>query len=175
MATTPVQGIQIQDELVPALLPLPHPSRSVIYNALLSFLKQLPAPGGLQWKTISQAIKHWDAVPNAEQPALFLTRQIEHWSQKTAYGVTKLEFNTLVWIYFRADGLKTQNTYPDMYIDPLKDSIEQLFQTNPPIGGRLTLGGTCQHCFVSGTVASDPGLQDTSGQAVVCFPVTVWV
>jgi len=173
--STPVPGIQIQDETSPLLLNLPHPTRSVIYNALFSFLQQLPAPAGLQWKTFSQAIRHWDDVSPTEQPALFLTRQIEKVTQKAGYGVSKIEFFPEVWIYFRADGLKTQSTYPDMYIDPLKDAIEQLFQTNPPIGGRLTLGGVCQHCWIEGTIASDPGLQDASGQAVVRFQVSILV
>ena len=154
---------------------LPHPPRSVIYNALFSFLQQIPAPGGTAWNTFSQAIRHWDDVTAAEQPALFLTRQLEMQTQKTGYGVTKIEFHSLVWIYFRADGMKTVDTYPDQYIDPLKDAIEQLFQTNPPSGGRLTLGGNCQHCWINGSIYSENGLEDASGQAVVVFPVSILV
>lgn len=172
---TPPQGIQLQDEVVPPLLPLPHATRNVIYTALFNYLKRIPAPAGLQWKTFSQAIKHWDDVVAADQPALFLERQLEDWTQAKVMGVTKFELKPNVWIYFRADGLKTQNTYPDMYIDPLKDAFEQLFQTNPATGGRLTLGGVCQHCFVNGTLASDPGLQDATGQAVVRVPLTIWI
>lgn len=173
--STPPQGVQIQDEVIPPLLPLSHATRAVLYNALFSYMKRIPAPAGLQWKTFSQAIKHWDAVPKENQPAMFLERQLETWTQTKAYGVTKFELHPTIWIYFRADGLNTQNTYPDMYIDPLKDAIEQLFQTLPALGGRLTLGGVCQHCFINGIIASDPGLQDASGQAVVRVPITIWI
>lgn len=166
---------QVQDLTTPLLLPLPHATRSVIYNALFSFLKQIPAPTGVQWKTFSQAIEHWDNVAPAAQPALFLTRQFESTTQKTANGISKLEFHCLVWIYFRSDGMKTANTYPDQYIDPLKDAIEQLFQTNPPNGGRLTLGGVCHHCWLNGGIYSENGLEDATGQAVVVFPVSIWV
>lgn len=166
---------QLQDLTAPQLLQLPHATRSVIYNALYSYMQKIPAPGGMQWQTFSQAIKHWDAVPATAQPAMFLTRQRETITQKTGYGVTRLEFHPEIWIYFRADGMKTRSTYPDQYIDPLKDAIEQLFQTNPPTGGRLTLGGVCQHCWIDGVIASDPGLQDASGQAIVLIPISILV
>ena len=166
---------QLQDTTKPLLLPLPHSKRSEVYNALFSFLKQIPTPDNTPWMTFSQAIRHWDDVTAAEQPALFLTRQLEVMTQKSGYGVTKLELHTLVWIYFRADGMKTVDTYPDQYIDPLKDAIEQLFQTLPPRGGQLTLGGTCQHCWINGSVYSENGLEDATGQAVVVFPVSVLV
>lgn len=164
---------QAADAVRPFLDPLPHPTRREIFTALFNWLRQIPPPAGAPaWKTFSQAVKHWDDVPATDQPALFLQRGLETLEQKT-FGVTKIHFRALVWIYFRTDGLKTQNTYPDQITDPVLDSIEQLFQTLPPLATRLTLGGTVYHCWIDGTIASEPGLMDN--QAVIVVPISILI
>ena len=167
------QGVQEQDLTTPNLLPLPHATRSQIYNALFNYLKNVPAPSGIAWKTFSQTVMQWDQVPPANQPALIMQRMLENFTQKMANGVTKLHFHVLIWIYFRTDGFKTSSTYPDQYIDPVKDSIAQLFQTNPPMSTRLTLGGVCYHCWIDGTIASEAGVNDNQG--VLCVPISILV
>jgi hypothetical protein len=161
------------------LKPLQHATRNQVYTALFNFLQLIPAPSivpntGLpittKWKTYSQWLKEWTDVPSENQPALFLHRGPEEAIQNHAYQVTKWVWNVTVWMYFRTDGLRTTNFYPDMLTDPIKDAIEQLFQTQTQPQA-ATLGGLVQNIKVSGTLYCDCGLID--GQGVIIVPLAI--
>lgn len=153
-----------------ALFPLPHATRSQVFTALFSLIKQLPPPPGMKWQRFSQNLKSWDDTPSEEQPCCFLHRLTQTAEQKHAFGVTRWHWTATIWIYFRSDGYKTETTYPDQITDPIIDSIEQLFQTEP-LDGRLTLGNLVHHVWIDGTIYSDPGLED--GQAVIIVPISI--
>lgn len=152
------------------LFPLPHATRNQVYTALFTLIKQLPPPPGQKWKGFSQNLKSWDDVPAESQPCVFLHRLTQTAEQTHAYGVTKWIWRSMIWIYFRSDGYRTSTTYPDQVTDPILDSIEQLFQTEPG-AGRLSLGGLVQHCWIDGTIYFDPGLEDN--QAVILVPISI--
>jgi hypothetical protein len=154
------------------LPPLPHATRSDVYTALFNLLLTLPAPTGETWNTTSQMVQHWEDVAPANQPALFLHRTVQISSQQHAYGISKQEWKCLVWIYYRVDGLKTKNFYPDQLTDQFLDAIEQLFLPSPA-GQPQTLGGLVKTVFVDGQCTFDSGLLD--GQAVLVCPITLFI
>lgn len=150
--------------------PLPHATRSQVFNALFAFIQQVLPPNGGTWRTFSQMLQDWDDTPPANQPAIYLHRGPNTFEQKHSFGVTKLSLRASVWVYFRTDGLKTANTYPDQLTDDYLDKFEQLFQTDP-LSGPLTLGGLVHHCWIDGTVVFDSGVNDN--QAIIVIPITI--
>lgn len=161
------------------LKPLEHATRNQVYTALFNFLKQIPAPvivpaTGLpsttNWNLTSQWLQDWDEVTPANQPALFLHRGVEVATQTHSYQVLKWVWNCTVWIYFRTDGLKSTNFYPDMLTDPIKDAFEQLFQTRTQPQA-ATLGGLVQNIWINGTIYCDAGIVDN--QAVIIIPLSI--
>lgn len=154
------------------IFPLPHAPRNQVWEAAFAFLKTAPSPTSQQWKTFSQMLKMYDEVSAGEQPAMYLHRGPETAEQKHAFGVIKWTWKATVWVYYRVDGYKTENFYPDKLTDQFKDSIEQLFQTDP-LNGRLTLGGLVHHCWIDGTIYTDPGVSDN--QAVIIVPISILV
>lgn len=151
---------------------LPHSTRQQVFTALMNFLQStVPAPAdpvtgnSIPFQTYSQIWEHWTQVPDTRQPAMYLRRGPQTFTQKTAYGVTKLHFRCTVWVYFRTDGYRIGNVYPDQLTDNFIDGFEQAFQTLP--GTTLTLSGTVFRCWIDGPVFSDPGLSDKQGVIVV--------
>ena len=168
-----------------ALAPLPHATRSQVFSALLTKMQAVPAttiPGATVWKTVSSNLVIWDQVVAVNQPAMFLHRGPQTSEQKHVFGVIKQQWRASIWVYFRTDGFKTTNTYPDMITDQLLDAFEQAFQTDP-LNGRLTLGtfvnslgrtqDICWHCWIDGTVFFDTGVTDN--QAVIVIPISILV
>lgn len=149
---------------------LPHSTRQQVFTSLFNLIKQLPPPPGQKWASFSQNLVSWDDVPPENQPAVFLHRLTQTAKQTHAFGVTGWHWTATIWIYFRSDSYRTQNTYPDQVTDPVLDSVEQLFQTEPG-DVRLTLGGLVHHCWIDGTIYSDPGLVDN--QAVIVIPISI--
>lgn len=156
--------------IAPGLQPLTHATRNQVFTSLFNFLGFLPPPQGMTWNTISQYFQIWDDVVAANQPAIFLYRGPQNFTSKHVFGVTKLLWRVSIFIYFRADGFKTRNTYPDQITDQICDSLEQLFQTSTR-DGRQTLGGTVWHCWIEGNIVTDPGIVD--GQAIVVCPLSI--
>jgi hypothetical protein len=155
----------------PFLAPLPHSNRNTVFTALFNYMQLIAPPTGQQWKSFSQFLRHWNEVNTQDQPAMFLHRGPQTASQTSAFGVTKWRWTATIWIYYRTDSYRTNNHYPDEVTDPLIDSIEQLFQTDP-LTGRLTLGGLVHHCYIDGTIFADSGMTDDP-QAVILIPITI--
>lgn len=156
-------------------MPLPHATRSVIFNALFKQMQKVPAstvPGQTVWKTISQSLVLWDEIPAVNQPAMILHRGPQTSEQKHTFGVTRQEWKASIWVYFRTDSLKTSSTYPDQVTDQILDAFELAFQTEP-LDNKLTLGGTCYHCWIDGTIFFDSGINDD--QAVIVVPISILV
>src|ERR1700752_1067215 len=157
------------------MYPLSHASRSTVFSALFKQMQLVPAstiPGQTSWKTVSQDLIIWDQVPAINQPAMFLQRGPQMSEQKHVFGVIKQHWRASIWVYFRADGLKTNSTYPSMVTDQLLDAFEQTFQTDP-VNGRLTLGGVCYHCWIDGTTFFDSGINDNQG--IIVVPISILV
>jgi hypothetical protein len=156
------------------IIALPHATRNEVFSALFQRLKLIPAPGNLQWRKFSQKLVIWTDVPGDNQPCLFLYRGPQIASQVHAFGVTKWQWKCWIWIYYRIDSLQCagDDLYPDLILDNILDSVEQVFQTDPLIG-RLTLDGTCWHCWIDGSIVFDDGIVDN--QAVVVIPVSILV
>ena len=154
------------------LQPLPHATRNQVFSALFNLLLTLPSPTGQSWGLTSQMVQHWEDVPPGNQPALFLHRTVQISSQQHAYGVSKQEWRSLVWIYYRVDGYKTANWYPDQLTDQFLDSMEQLFLPSPS-GKPQTLGGLVTTVFIDGQATFDSGILD--GQAVIVVPLSLFI
>lgn len=154
---------------LPSTRPLPHAKRADVFNALFTFIQQIAPPVGQKWQMFTQWVRMWDEVDPTNQPCIILHRGPQQAEQKHAFGVTRWAWKASLLIYYRVDGYKTSNTYPDQVTDPLLDSIEQCFQVEPP--NRLTLGGLVHHCWIDGTIYHDPGLADN--QAVILVPLTI--
>lgn len=148
---------------------LTHTSRNASFTALFNFMKQAPTPTGGLWKYFSQRLQQWDAVPPANQPAMFLHRGPQMFEQKHAFGVTKQVWRCTIWIYFRIEGLLTDSTYPDQLVDDYLDKLEVLFQTDPLVG-RQTLNGLVYHVWIDGSVVWDTVTDD---QGILVLPISI--
>lgn len=153
-----------------ALQALPHAGRSQVFTALFNLLKMAPSPTQVPYKTFTQRMQIWDAVPPGDQPCLILERGPQFAEQVHAYGVTKWKWKVLVWIYYQVGGFQTANTYPDMLTDQFLDGLEQLFLP-PGLNSKFTLGGLVQNCWIDGMIACEPGLVD--GQGLIVVPVSI--
>jgi len=150
---------------------LRHPKRGAVFNALFDLVVTTTPPIDTSWKLTSQRVRLWDEVDSVNQPALFLMRGPQRAEQKKAYGVTKWLWRAGIIVYYRVDGLKTENTYPDQLSDQFLDNLESVFQTDE--GVALTIGGLVEHCWIDGECFTEPGLVD--GQAIIFVPVSIYL
>lgn len=154
------------------LQPLTHAGRNKVFTTLFNLLLTLPTPTGQPWGLTSQRLQLWDDVAPTNQPALFLHRLGQVSTQAHKYGVTKQEWKAAAFIYYRIDGYKSKNWYPDQLTDAFLDSVEQLFIPAPP-DVYQTLGGLCTTVWWNGQATFDSGLTDN--QAVIVVPISILI
>ena len=137
-------------------------NREAIYAALFAKLGNLP---GIV--TASRRLRHWDDVPQAEQPALFMAQRYESASGEP--GLNRVWVLSVdVYLYARTGG----NDPPSTVLNPLIDAVEAAMATEP-ISNKQTLGGLVQHAWIDGQIETDEGL--LGDQGVVIIPITMKV
>jgi hypothetical protein len=138
-------------------------NREPIYAAL--FAKVSPIAG---LKTVSRRLRHWDDVPDYEQPALFQVQKRE--LQVPRKGLPpKITLECELYLYVNSGN--DLNATPATVINPLMDAIAHALK--PDVNGVQTLGGTVSHCWIEGEVLSDEGYLGPQG--VLIIPVKILV
>ena len=144
------------------------PTRENAFNALFALAKTVVPPTATTWKTTSRKLRHWDDVPTASQPALFVHKGPEDITEPNL-GLHNYKWNASIWIYFRADVVST-GISPDTVINQMLDAFDATFESQPP-GERQTLGNVIYNCCIEGQVHVDAGIVDN--QCVVVIPVVL--
>jgi len=135
-------------------------NREPIYAALFNLLA---ATSGIT--TSSRILKHWDDVPSADQPALFMAQGNQ--SAKTERGKPTLwTLDAKVYIYVKTDG----DQVPSSVINPILDAIEAALSGNAAENVQ-TLGGLVDYARIEGTIETDEGTLGT--QAVAIIPISI--
>jgi len=132
--------------------------REQILAALADRLKSV---GGIA--TFDRRLRHWEEVPPAEQPALFMLAAGQT-VESTGRGLPALRVNVNLYLYSRTDGPDSQNDL----LDALDDALE-------PDDGECenTLGGLVESCRIEGQIETDEGLLDRQSVAIV--PIVILV
>ncbi len=142
-------------------------NRENIYNALLNQLSTT-----YNFNTVSRRLKHWNDVPVAQMPALFLLQQHE-----TVVTTTKMpQIVTLhpeVYIYVSTGTSQTINPYS--ILNPIIDNITNLFIASnfPNQSGNNNLGGLVHTCKINGTIDTDGGILGNIAIAIIPFEIIV--
>jgi hypothetical protein len=137
-------------------------SREAIFAAL--FAKAAAAPGLV---TTSRAVRGWDAVPSAEQPALFQSE-----GRQTAVVVvgqpTKwtLRAELIIYVHAATCGAPDVVTALNAIVDSIVAALER-----EPGSGRQTLGGLVTDARIQGDIETDEGR--LGQQAVAIIPIEI--
>ena len=139
-------------------------NREQIYSALFA---KLQAVAG--FVTVSRRLRHWDDVPQAEQPALFQAQKRE--SVSTEPGLNPVWLLSLdLYIYARTG--EDRDESPATVINPLVDAVLETLAPDP-ITNKQTLGGLVQHAWVEGTIETDEGVLGEQGVAIIPIIIKV--
>lgn len=137
--------------------------RQQVAAALLAQVKA----GSYAFTTLDRAAKIVTQVVPAMQPACFVLKGGERTLQDTSWGLAKHLFLFTLLIYLRADG-EQAGTWPDD-IETVLQAIDAAFAVKQ--GGRLTLGGLVEHCWIEGeTMIDNPVIQE---QIAIWIPIHV--
>lgn len=120
--------------------------------------------------TVSRVLKSWGNVPQAEQPAFFLTEGEQMAAQKPGLGpVWNWKFDAHVYIHTGDQ----PGVAPGTLINPVIDAIEAALKPDNVMTNKQTLGGLVQHCWIEGQIDTDQGV--LGGQGVAIIPIFVKV
>ena len=139
-------------------------NREQIYSALFAKLQAVDG-----FVTVSRRLRHWDDVPQAEQPALFQAQKRE--SVSTEPGLNPVWLLSLdLYIYARTG--EDRGESPASAINPLVDAVLSTLAPHP-ITNKQTLGGLVQHAWVEGAIETDEGVLGEQGVAIIPIIIKV--
>jgi hypothetical protein len=137
-------------------------TREAIYQALFMRLQTISG-----FQTTSRKLRHWEDVPQPNQPALFLVQKGETFTRVDGLPPKRV-FIAELYLYARS---QDPFTPPASILNPLLDAVETMLL--PDASGTQTLGGLVQHAWIEGRVETDEGV--LGEQAVVILPVRILV
>jgi hypothetical protein len=118
----------------------------------------------------SRRFKHWQDVPLADQPALFLSQTQEVVTQSPGYPPVSTLFYD-VHLYART---ASPDAVPGQILNPLIDAVvATLMAPDNVMTNKLTLGGLAQHCWIEGFIKIDEGVLGDQGVCII--PVAIKV
>ena len=135
-------------------------ARETIYAALFATLSAVAG-----FVTTSRRLKHWDDVPQQQQPALFLSQHTETLTTSPG-GDRHWQFSLIALIYVHTQADKT--IAPTTLLNPIIDSVVAALLPDA-ITKRNTLGGVVMDAQISGAIEID----HYDDQAVVAIPITI--
>ena len=138
-------------------------NREQIYAALFSRVSSIP-----DIVTASRRLKHWNDVPDHEQPALFQSQKDELANARSDLP-TVWTFNVELYLYCHSGG--NPDAVPATILNPLLDAIEDAFK--PDYSGYQTLGGLVHDCVIDGRIETDEGLLGPQSIAIIPIKITV--
>jgi hypothetical protein len=140
-------------------------NRENIYNELLSQLSTV-----YNFNTVSRRLKHWQDVPVAQMPALFLAQQHETVTQNTRQPAI-ITLHPEIYIYVSNGTSQTINPYS--ILNPIVDSITNLFTASNFPNGNNNLKGLVHTCKLSGTIDTDGGILGNVAVAIIPLEIIV--
>jgi len=136
-------------------------SRDAALAAL--FIKLQAIPGLV---TVSRRLRMWSDVDPSEQPALFLAGG-NHTPTQDPSGIPAYWRQTAtLYLYVHTSDPATA---PATVLNGLLDAIENAIL--PVYEEKQTLGGTCEHCWISGQIETDEGV--LGDQSVAIIPLEI--
>jgi hypothetical protein len=117
--------------------------------------------------TVSRRLKHWDDVPQGEQPALFQNQRAIRAVQQKGLP-TKWELSLDLYLY----AYSTDKTVsPSTILNPLLMSVGALFNPDPVTNFQtLSIEGV-SHAWIEGEIVTDEGV--LGDQAVAIIPIRI--
>jgi hypothetical protein len=137
-------------------------NREAIHLALFALLGEIE---GI--KTLSRRLQHWSDVPGLEQPALFQSQRGQTAHQHA--GVPP-KWTLEVDLFLYVNSGNDPKAVPAIVANGLLDAIEAALAP-VEFGGKQTLGGLVEHCWISGRIETDEGV--LGPQAVAIIPIEI--
>lgn len=136
--------------------------RETIYAALFAKFSALAG-----FVTVSRRLQHWDDVPPALQPALFIAQRSESVSYTPGLNpVYVMELD--LYLYAHAGG--TSTSVASSVMNPLVDAVLNAIKPDP-VTNKQTLGGLVEYCLFEGRMQTDEG--QLGDQAVTIIPISM--
>lgn len=116
---------------------------------------------------VSRRLLHWNDVAVVDMPAAFLAQGNQQPTPSPAGSPTTWRMNFNIYIYVNeTDPAQSPSTKLNALLDVVESSLAP-----SRVGLKQQLGGTVEHCWISGTVETDEGVLGNLAMAVV--PVEV--
>ncbi len=126
-------------------------TREQIYAALFAKLQ-----GAYAWNFSSRRLRHWEEVPWADQPALFVVQEHEK-AELNIHGMPlKWALNAKVWVYCNVGETQDPAVTASTQVNAAVDAIDAVLKATRE-GDRQTLGGLVYNCFIDGALETDEG------------------
>ena len=142
-------------------------NREAVAQALLALIQApLQAAGAV---SVTRRLLHWSDVPPVNQPAVMIAQGDQTPEQHTDGRPALWRLNFNIYLYaFHSDPAETPATRLNNLLDALETALA------PTIPGRKqTLGGTVEHCWISGRVETDEGVLGDQAMAIVPIEVLI--
>jgi len=123
------------------------------------------------FQTVSRRVKSWNQ--DLAQPALFLTNVDDERQVREGFPPKR---TMIVELRIYTDVAKNPDQAAGPVLNNFLDAIEAALQPQPgqeQMLNRVTLGGLCQHCWISGKSEFYPG--DLGTQAKLLIPVSILI
>lgn len=137
-----------------------------IYQALFNLLSGVDGV-----VTTSRRLKHFNAVPEEQRPALFITQGNQQ--EVPVKGLDpKVQFEAEVYIYIHESD---QSIPPSVQLNGMIDKVRTAIAPNfPDICEYQTLGGLVEHCWIEGTVEVFEAVENMiDGQGIAIIPIRI--
>lgn len=122
------------------------------------------------FQTTGRRLKHWSQI--SAFPAMFLRDGDDDYPAHNDMVYPKPLMEPEIWIYSNLG--ENPDVAPSIGINRILNAIEAVLAptTNEDTGmQQLSLGGLCQHCWIEGRIAKDPG--DLDGIAKAVMPLKI--
>ena len=121
------------------------------------------------FKTASRRLRHWDDVPPAQQPALFLSLKTEDIATVPGLNpVSKITYDAVIYAHTAGN----EKVTPSSLLNPLVDAVQATLKPDAAYN-KQTLGGLVQHVWIEGRIVTDEGV--LGDQGVVIIPIVMKV
>lgn len=138
-------------------------NREVIYGGVFDWLR---THSGDDVRTWSRRLRHWNDVPEIEQPAVFLAQNGEQIDRLRAVWTLRMD----VYVYVSVGG--DENAVTATPMNHIIDKIADALRPRRELGEiEQTLGGLVLDCRIEGKIETDAGV--LGAQSVAIIPLVI--
>nr|DAX80558.1 MAG TPA: hypothetical protein [Bacteriophage sp.] len=138
-------------------------NREVIYGGVFDWLR---THAGDDVRTWSRRLRHWNDVPEIEQPAVFLAQNGEQIDRLRAVWTLRMD----VYVYVSVGG--DENAVTATPMNHIIDKIADALRPRRELGEtEQTLGGLILDCRIEGKIETDAGV--LGAQSVAIIPLVI--